>query len=85
MDTIIKFIKENPSDFPGVTLKYSTLSRYFESVHQHELKHYAKAKENNNAEGPLFGIFEGDFFPYADNGDSYWTVCKFFSLLYLHS
>lgn len=41
----------------GVRVQYSTLSEYFK-----ELQH-----------GVEFPVFEGDFFPYADNEDSYWT------------
>lgn len=43
----------------GVKIQYSTLSRYFDAL---------------NAAKAEFPSFFGDFFPYADNGDSYWTV-----------
>eukprot|EP00029_Vermamoeba_vermiformis_P007896 TRINITY_DN3546_c0_g1_i1.p1 TRINITY_DN3546_c0_g1~~TRINITY_DN3546_c0_g1_i1.p1 ORF type:complete len:1137 (-),score=300.82 TRINITY_DN3546_c0_g1_i1:18-3428(-) len=42
----------------GVNIQYSTLSRYFDALN--------KAKTE-------FPSFFGDFFPYADNADSYWT------------
>jgi len=45
----------------GVNIQYSTLSRYFDALNK------AQAE---------FPSFFGDFFPYADNGDSYWTVRK---------
>jgi hypothetical protein len=42
----------------GVKIRYSTLSEYFHAV--------------SIAQPNLF-TFRGDFFPYADNGQSYWT------------
>lgn len=46
-------------------MKYSTLSTYFD-----DLKDYI-----NKNTGIQFPVYHGDFFPYADNEDSYWTVC----------
>jgi hypothetical protein len=42
----------------GCAIRYSTASEYFAAVYK------------TKAEYPLF---ESDFFPYADNGDSFWT------------
>lgn len=42
----------------GVKIQYATLSEYFDAV-------FAAKKD--------FPLYKGDFFPYADNSDSYWT------------
>ena len=60
MDLIIKAINNNPG--LGVSIRYSTLSEYFSAVH-------SESQQKNIA----FPFHRGDFFPYADNGDSYWT------------
>jgi hypothetical protein len=60
MDLIIKNINSNQG--LGVHIRYSTLSEYFQAVH-------SDAHRKNVA----FPFHRGDFFPYADNGDSYWT------------
>ena len=46
----------------GVRIRYSTLSEYFESVAANTKVTYA--------------TLTGDFFPYADNPDSFWTVWR---------
>mmetsp|Transcript_3054 Transcript_3054/g.4548 ORF Transcript_3054/g.4548 Transcript_3054/m.4548 type:complete len:1202 (+) Transcript_3054:113-3718(+) len=61
MDALIKHINANENRFK-VRLRYSTVTEYFRAVHE-----WAREK---TAEFPLF---MGDFFPYADNEDSYWT------------
>lgn len=43
--------------------RYGTVSDYFDAVN-------AASKKNNIQ----FPSYNGDFFPYADNDDSYWTV-----------
>ena len=43
----------------NVKIQYATLSEYFDAVFKEEV---------------TFPYYEGDFFPYADNSDSYWTV-----------
>ena len=45
-----------------MTIKYSTPQRYFDALH--EESESAKIK---------YPLYVGDFFPYADNEDSYWT------------
>ena len=57
MDKLIEYVNERKKEF-GVVLRYSTPSEYFKAVQTVNLLH------------PLF---TGDFFPYADNEDSYWT------------
>ena len=47
----------------GVQIKYSTLSDYFDALQDRALSYDVK-----------FPVFYEDFFPYADNEDSYWTV-----------
>jgi hypothetical protein len=42
----------------GVKIKYATLSEYFDAVF---------------STSTTFPLYKGDFFPYADNRDSYWT------------
>jgi hypothetical protein len=58
-DIIIRYINEI---YPGVTLKYSTLSEYFENV-----------ESSVSRMDPLKFHYCGDFFPYADRSDAYWT------------
>jgi len=70
MDMLIKYLADHPKEFPGVTLQYSTLGNYFASVQRFVQK---DAETRTAEQAPLFGTFEGDFFPYADNDDSYWT------------
>jgi len=59
MDRLMETINGSPSTYGGMRLQYSTLSDYFSAVSQ--------TKE------VTFPVFEGDFYPYADNEDSYWT------------
>ena len=42
--------------------RYSTLSEYFSAVHDEATKKSIQ-----------FPLYNQDFMPYADNGDSYWT------------
>lgn len=58
MDRILAEIQKHPTRY-GITLRYSTLSDYFDAMH--------------SSNPPTFPIYSGDFFPYADNADSYWT------------
>jgi hypothetical protein len=60
MDLIIKNINSNQG--LGVHIRYSTLSEYFQAVHS-----------DAHRKSVAFPFHRGDFFPYADNGDSYWT------------
>jgi len=46
------------SDQYGVQVRYSTLADYFENLAEQDIE---------------WPVYEKDFFPYADNGDSYWT------------
>ena len=57
---IIKNINSNQG--LGVHIRYSTLSEYFQAVHS-----------DAHRKSVAFPFHRGDFFPYADNGDSYWT------------
>jgi hypothetical protein len=43
-------------------INYSTPERYFDAVHEFAVQEQTK-----------FPLYVGDFFPYADNEDSYWT------------
>jgi DNA-directed RNA polymerase subunit L len=52
------------SDHYEVEVKYSTLSTYFDALGEYLSTH-------NDVK---FAMYHGDFFPYADNEDSYWTV-----------
>lgn len=56
-DKLIDYINAR-SDQYGVEIHYATLDDYFRSVH---------------AENVTWPVYETDFFPYADNADSYWT------------
>ena len=60
MDLIIKSINDNHGF--GMHIRYSTLSEYFSAVHS-----------DAHRKSVAFPFHRGDFFPYADNGDSYWT------------
>jgi alpha-mannosidase II len=53
-----KLISEINKGNYGMKIQYATLSEYFDAVFA--------AKVN-------FPLYKGDFFPYADNSDSYWT------------
>lgn len=56
-----------------MTIKYSTVSEYFDAVRE-----YAESTPEFK-----FAVYHGDFFPYADNEDSYWTV-TFTSITHIH-
>jgi hypothetical protein len=45
-------------------IQYSTLSKYFAALGD-QLSERSDIK---------YAVYYGDFFPYADNEDSYWTV-----------
>ena len=60
---IIEHINERKEQY-DVEVMYSTPSRYFKSVGD-----YLTANPEVK-----FSYYHGDFFPYADNEDSYWTV-----------
>jgi lysosomal alpha-mannosidase len=49
MDDILHYIADHPNDFDNITVRYSTLSEYFESV---------------SKSGVSFGKRDDDFFPY---------------------
>jgi hypothetical protein len=57
MGRIIAHINKN-SERLGCTISYSTASEYFDHVHRTKV---------------AFPLYDSDFFPYADNGESYWT------------
>jgi hypothetical protein len=59
MDKIVKDVNEREQ---GITLRYSTAYEYFAQVHQ------AAALTSVR-----FPVYSGDFYPYADNADGYWT------------
>jgi len=59
MDLLIQWINSNVGD---VHIQYSTVSRYFD-----DMQHEATEREVK------FSVVSHDFFPYADNEDSYWT------------
>eukprot|EP00656_Telonema_subtile_P001628 TRINITY_DN10710_c0_g1_i3.p1 TRINITY_DN10710_c0_g1~~TRINITY_DN10710_c0_g1_i3.p1 ORF type:complete len:952 (-),score=172.96 TRINITY_DN10710_c0_g1_i3:18-2873(-) len=60
MDRLMREVN-NRAEALGIRMQYSTLSRYFKSV-------------SVAAKGGLtFPRYTGDFFPYADNADSFWT------------
>jgi len=56
-DKIIDYINERTSTY-GVRIQYATLDDYFQAL---------------NKENVDWPVFHDDFFPYADNYDSYWT------------
>jgi len=58
MDQLINYINQNRGRY-GVKIQYSTLSDYFQAL--------------QNDQNAKFPVYQGDFFPYADNEDSYWT------------
>ena len=58
MDQLIQQINSKPQEY-GCRIQYSTAHEYFQHVRQEQ-----------GAEFPVYGA---DFFPYADNDDSYWT------------
>jgi alpha-mannosidase II len=60
MDNVINAVNNNHE--LNVAVRYSTLSEYFQAVHRE-----STVKKTN------FPVYRGDFFPYADNGDSYWS------------
>lgn len=62
MDQLVNEVKQHPDKYPGVTLRYSTLSEYFTAVSRESLERDV-----------TFNVYRGDFFPYADNEESYWT------------
>jgi len=61
MEQLVKHVSENEARY-GVRLRFSTLSEYFADASRWAQQH-----------GVQFPLFMGDFFPYADNEDSYWT------------
>lgn len=58
MDQLVQHINQNTDRF-GITLRYSTLSEYFDAMRASLTR--------------ALPVFAGDFFPYADNSRSYWT------------
>jgi hypothetical protein len=58
MDKIIDHINNKMS---GIKVRYATPSEYFASLYK-------------NHKNTAFPVLRHDFFPYADNEDSYWTV-----------
>jgi len=62
MDMLIQKINSHKEDY-GVHIFYSTPSRYFRAVELFSKNH----------PDILFPLCKHDFFPYADNEDSYWT------------
>ncbi len=62
MDQLINYINTHSADFGGAHIRYSTPSEYF-----------AAAAADAAARSLTVMRWTGDFFPYADNGDSYWT------------
>lgn len=60
MDRVIDFINDHSDLYPGLKIRYATVGEYFDAINPPQSK-------------VLFPVFRGDFFPYADNGDSYWT------------
>eukprot|EP01083_Nonionella_stella_P296767 1008069_1 len=60
MDLLIEYVNSHEELYPGgINMMYSTPSIYFDFV------------KNNASED--WSIKTGDFFPYADDPDSYWT------------
>eukprot|EP00002_Diphylleia_rotans_P037925 TRINITY_DN853_c0_g1_i6.p1 TRINITY_DN853_c0_g1~~TRINITY_DN853_c0_g1_i6.p1 ORF type:complete len:935 (-),score=209.41 TRINITY_DN853_c0_g1_i6:77-2881(-) len=57
MDKLMQYINSHSAEY-GVELRYSTLAEFFTALHS-----------TNQA----FPVFKDDFFPYADNDDSWWT------------
>jgi hypothetical protein len=57
MDRLIEHINQNTDQY-RMKIRYSTLSEYFEAVSRANVR---------------FPLLQGDFFPYADNEDSYWS------------
>eukprot|EP01119_Soliformovum_irregulare_P019887 TRINITY_DN6388_c0_g1_i4.p1 TRINITY_DN6388_c0_g1~~TRINITY_DN6388_c0_g1_i4.p1 ORF type:complete len:1028 (+),score=331.23 TRINITY_DN6388_c0_g1_i4:166-3084(+) len=64
MGKLIEHINSNIDKY-HVKIQYSTLSRYFDAV-----KNMVESGIPHKVE---FSAYYGDFFPYADNEDSYWT------------
>ena len=56
-DKLIDYVNARNESY-GINLRYATLNEYFEAV---------------NKEPIVWPIYSQDFFPYADNQDSYWT------------
>ena len=57
MDRIFRHVNDHQDKY-ACSFKYSTLTDYFDALHE------IKAQ---------FPLYQSDFFPYADNGDSFWT------------
>lgn len=64
MDKLISHINSNPEVY-GARVEYSTLGKYFEAVREF--------LGSDQGQEVSFSTYYGDFFPYADNEDSYWT------------
>ncbi|PRP78438.1 hypothetical protein PROFUN_13701 [Planoprotostelium fungivorum] len=62
MDRLMKYINDNNSTL-GVTMRYSTLSKYFDRVRE--------SAERESIEFPIYRY--DDFLPYADTEESYYT------------
>lgn len=58
MDQLVKYSEQYPEK-AGCRITYSTPYRYFQALRAHP--------------SASFPVMTGDFFPYADNEDSYWT------------
>jgi lysosomal alpha-mannosidase len=62
IEKLMEYINGHPERYNGTTMRYSTLADYFDTVQEWISK--------NKVEWP---VYNGDFFPYADNAASYWT------------
>ncbi|KNC56371.1 alpha-mannosidase 2 [Thecamonas trahens ATCC 50062] len=60
MEQLIEHINANEE---GVNIRFATLSDYFDAM----------IAEAASAQDVTLPLYEADFFPYADNEDSYWT------------
>jgi hypothetical protein len=83
---VVKHFAEHPE--LGVDLKYSTLSQYFDALSATSGPRQDKLEEKGVAGGAssgavaaaaagppvwTFPLYTGDFFPYADHPDAFWT------------
>ena len=59
IEKLMRYINEKEK---GISIKFSTPSEYFDAVHAAAAVTSAK-----------FPTFAGDFYPYSDDGKSYWT------------
>lgn len=73
MDQLMREINDHPEKYHA-RLRYSVVEDYFDDVFSEAAQSQLSSSSLSLTKPPLvYPIYRGDFLPYADNIDSYWT------------